>query len=271
ALVPATVIFGVSAKSLVMVGLYLFGTITALLAAAVIGRTVLKGERVPLLMELPPYRRPSARSVGRRVARRSWLFIRDAGAFIFVCTAILWALLYFPRSNAEVEALERAHAAVQAPTAEQKAAFALEIEGAQKRGSIAGRIGHVMEPALEPFGQDWQVGVGLLGAFAAREVFVSTMGLIFGMGRDVDAESAPLRARLQSEKRPDGKPRYTPLSALALMIFLALACQCMSTLAAVKRETGGYKWPAFMFTYMTTLAWVCAVGVYQAGRLLGYG
>ncbi|MEZ4472701.1 MAG: ferrous iron transporter B, partial [bacterium] len=232
ALVPATIVGGIiSAQSLVMVGLYLFGTVTALVAAAVIGRTVLKGERVPLLMELPPYRRPSTRSVGRRVVRRSWLFVRDAGAFILICTAILWVLLYFPRENEEVRALQQQHAAVSAPTAEQAAAFALEIEGAQKRGSFAGRIGRFIEPALEPFGQDWQVGVGLLGAFAAREVFVSTMGLIFGMGHDVDADSAPLRARLRSEKKADGEPRYTPLSALALMIFLALACQCMSTLA----------------------------------------
>ena len=115
------------------------------------------------------------------------------------------------------------------------------------------------------------MGVGLIGAFAAREVFISTMGLVYGVGGDVDEESLTLREKLAAERRPDGTPTYTPLVGLSLMIFFALACQCMSTLAVVKRETRSYRWPIFMFGYMTALAWICSFIIYQGGRLLGFG
>ena len=115
------------------------------------------------------------------------------------------------------------------------------------------------------------MGVGLIGAFAAREVFVATMGLVYGVGGEVDEESPPLREKLAAERRPDGSPTYTPLVGISLMVFFALACQCMSTLAAVKRETGGYRWPTFLFVYMTVLAWVFSFVIYQGGRLMGWG
>jgi len=115
------------------------------------------------------------------------------------------------------------------------------------------------------------MGVGLIGAFAAREVFVSTMGLVYGIGEDVDEETPALRDRIRAERRADGSPVYTPLAGMSLLVFFALACQCMSTLAAVKRETAGWRWPLFLFAYMTTLAWLASFGVYQGGRLLGLG
>ena len=124
-----------------------------------------------------------------------------------------------------------------------------------------------MEPALRPLGWDWQVGVGLI-AFAAREVFVSTLGMVYGVGGEVDEESASLRERIRQAKHSDGAPVFTPTSALALLIFFSLACQCLSTLAAVKRETGGYRWPLFMFSYMSALAYGCALAVTWIGRLL---
>ena len=132
-------------------------------------------------------------------------------------------------------------------------------------------MGKAMEPAIEPLGFDWKIGVGLIGAFAAREVFVSTMGLVYGEGADVDEQSLTLRERMRREVHRDGHPVYTPLVGLSLMVFVALAAQCMSTLAALKRETGGYRWPAFLFVYMTTLAWVASLLVYQGGKLLGFG
>ena len=110
-----------------------------------------------------------------------------------------------------------------------------------------------------------------MGSFAAREVFVSTMGLVYGVGGEVDEESVSLRERIRAETRADGSPTYSPLVGMSLLVFFALACQCMSTLAVVKRETGGYVWPAFMFAYMTALAWVCSFLIYQGGRLLGLG
>ena len=137
--------------------------------------------------------------------------------------------------------------------------------------SYAGRLGRFIEPAIRPLGFDWKIGIGLLASFAAREVLVSTLGLVYGVGRGADEESVPLREAIRKEADPVTKaPVYTPLVGLALMVFFVLACQCMSTLAVVRRETGSWKWPAFMFAYMTVLAWVGAFVVYQGGRLLGF-
>ncbi len=140
----------------------------------------------------------------------------------------------------------------------------------QLEQSLGGRFGHAIEPVLRPIGFDWQIGVGIIGAFAAREVFVSTLGIVFGIG-DADEENKPLRRALQDAKHADGTPVMTPLSGVSLMIFFLLACQCMSTIAVVKRESGSWKWPVFLFSYMTVLAYVASLLVYQGGRLLGFG
>lgn len=257
ALFPPTRLFGaLPVQGLMMTAMYLFSTAIALLAAAVLGRTVLKGRRVPLILELPPIRLPSLQSVLRLMWSRSKLFLTEAGTVILACTIGLWVLLSFPKlPEPGPEATEAEVATWQARSLEH---------------SYAGRLGKAIEPAIAPLGYDWKIGIGLIGAFAAREVFVSTMGLVYGVGEDVDEESAPLRERIQAEVRPDGTPRYTPLVGLSLMAFIALAAQCMSTLAAVKRETGGYRWPAFLFVYMTGLAWAVSLAIYQGGRLLGF-
>ena len=152
-----------------------------------------------------------------------------------------------------------------APTAAAKA----EIENHKKalllENSYGGRLGHAIEPALAPLGFDWKIGVGIVGAFAAREVFVATMGVIHGVGED----ETRLRDKLAGERDAEGHVVYTPLVGLSLMVFFALACQCMSTLAVVKRETRGYRWPLFMFGYLTGFAWVASFLVFQIGRLLG--
>ena len=127
----------------------------------------------------------------------------------------------------------------------------------------------MLEPVLEPLGFDWRIGVGILGAFMAREVFVSTMGIVFDIN-DADEQNQPLRDALRGATRADGTPLMTPLTGVALMVFFVLACQCASTLAVVRRESGSWRWPAFMFAYQTALAYVAALVVYQGGRLLGY-
>ncbi|HJL33524.1 MAG TPA: nucleoside recognition domain-containing protein, partial [Polyangiaceae bacterium LLY-WYZ-15_(1-7)] len=134
-----------------------------------------------------------------------------------------------------------------------------------------GRLGKAMEPALEPLGMDWRLGVGVIGAFAAREVFVSTLGMVFGIGGEADEESVGLRRRLQSATWPDGRPLMTPLAGVALMVFFVLACQCMSTVAVVRRESGSWRWPILMVGYMTALAYLAALLVYQVGAALGWG
>jgi ferrous iron transport protein B len=131
-------------------------------------------------------------------------------------------------------------------------------------------LGKAIEPVLKPLGFDWKIGVGLIGAFAAREVFVATLGLTYGIDDTGDSGGASLRDKIRNAKHDDGTAAYTPLIGLSLLVFFAISCQCMSTLATVKRETKSYRWPAFMFAYMTLLAYALSFGVYQIGRLLGF-
>lgn len=248
---------GLPVQGLLMVGMYLFSIAVSLLAAWVLSHTVLRGPSVPLIMELPPFRIPTATNTVRLMWQRARLFLTEAGGVILVCTVLLWGLLSFPQSPPLAD------------NATESEVVAWEAE--QLSNSYAGQFGHAIEPVIAPLGFDWKIGVGLVGSFAAREVFVSTMGLVYGTGADVDEESASLRDAMRAETRRDGSPVYTPLVGMSLMVFFALACQCMSTLAVVKRETGGYAWPSFLFVYMTALAWVSSFAVYQVGRLLGLG
>jgi ferrous iron transport protein B len=241
-----------------MVAMYLFSVLMALAAAAVLGRTVLKGPKVPLLMELPPYRMPQLRSLAQLVRMRSAAFLREAGTVILAFTVLMWGLLTFPRLDPPAAGFANDG---------EVAAF----EAARLEHSAAGRVGKAIEPVIRPLGFDWKIGVGLIGAFAAREVFISTMGLVYGIGEDVDEESPALRERMAAHVHADGRPVYTPLMGLSLLVFFALAAQCMSTLAVLKRETAGYGWPAFLFVWMTSLAWVSSFVLYQGGRLLGFG
>lgn len=247
-------------QGLMLTGMYLFSTAIALLAAAVLGRTALKGRKIPFVLELPPIRLPSLQSVVRLMWSRGRLFLTEAGTVILACTVVLWALLSFPVVPPPI--------ATEDAAVDEAAQAAWQAESLER--SFGGQMGKAIEPVIAPLGFDWKIGVGLIGAFAAREVFVSTMGLVYGIGEDADEESLPLREKIRGELRPDGTPRYTPLVGLSLMVFIALAAQCMSTLAVVKRETGGYRWPIFLFVYMTSGAWVASLLIYQGGRLLGF-
>ncbi len=258
-------------QGLLMVGMYVFSVLTALIAAWVMSKTVkpLKAKRLPFLIELPPYRWPRWRDVLRMMWSKSSVFLREAGTVILGCSIALWALLYFPRDlpagSPDYDALiERA------PTDDAKQLLDDERQALHLASSYGGRLGHAIEPAIAPLGFDWKIGVGIIGAFAAREVFISTLGIVYAVGGDADEASEPLRTALREAKKPDGSRAYTPLVGFSLMIFFALACQCMSTLAVVKRETGGYSWPLFLFAYMTILAWIVSFVVYQGGRLLGF-
>lgn len=276
ALFPPSHVFGVvPVQGLLMVGMYVFSTVIALLATAVLGRTIFKGPRVPLILELPPYRLPHWRTVLKMMSQRAGVFLREAGGVILVCTIGLWLLLSYPK-HPELEVdygAQRAAAQSELAGAERSARLA-SIDAAEEgevfRKSYGARLGHMIEPAIEPLGFDWKIGIGLIGAFAAREVFVSTMGIVYGVGGEVDAGSSTLREKIRAETYADGRPVYTPLVGLSLMVFFALACQCMSTLAAVYRETGGLRWPLFLLAYMTVLAWLTSFLVFQGGRLLGF-
>jgi len=267
ALFPSNTLGGLSTKGLLMVAMYVFSMITSLAAAWILARVLkpLRAKRLPFVIELPPYRAPRVADILRMMWSKTSMFLREAGTVILVCTIALWALLYFPR---ELPANQPDYAA-QVERASDPATRAVAEEAlatAQLNNSYGARLGHAIEPAIAPLGFDWKIGVGIIGAFAAREVFVATLGVIFGVGDD----EGSLRQHLAADKKPDGSNAYSPLTGLSLMIFFALACQCMSTLAVLKRETGGYRWPVFVFSYMTALAWVMSFLVYQVGSLLGF-
>jgi len=274
ALFPPSRIFGwLPVQGLLMVAMYLFSTTITLISAGVLGRTAVKGRRIPLILELPPYRLPSLTGTLRMMWRRAAAFLRDAGSGILLFTILLWALLSFPRPAHLDQPLPPAAAIHQQgrPVTNQPGQddLAATPPPSAIEQSYGGRLGKAIEPLLRPLGFDWKIGVGLIGAFAAREVFVSTLGLVYGIG-DADENTTPLRDKIRQERRADGSSAYSPLMGLSLMVFFALSCQCMSTLMVVYRETRSLRWPLFMFGYMTTLAYVASLLLYQGGRLLGF-
>jgi ferrous iron transport protein B len=270
---PSRVLGFLPLQGLLMVAMYLFSTLMALLVAAVLGRTLFRGVRVPLLIEMPPYRMPHLPTVLRMMWRRSATFVREAGTVILGCTVVLWFLLSFPKqpemaAGFEIQR-ERARAELAGDAlAERLERIDAEAAGAELRASYGARLGQALEPAIAPLGFDWKIGIGLVGAFAAREVFVSTMGVVYGLGDVEDDGSVGLRERIRAETYADGRPVYSPLVGLSLMVFFALACQCVSTLAVVRRETRTWRWPAFLFTYTLALAWLASFAVFQIGGRL---
>lgn len=265
ALFPPSEVFGlVPVQGLLMIAMYVFSIVVTLLAAWVLGRTWVRGRHVPLILELPRYRWPSWPTTLRMVLQRAREFLTRAGTVILGFTIALWCLLTFPR-DADVDpgALTAPHHIGQSEMAQtERSAPAIER-------SYAGRLGKALEPVMQPLGFDWKITIGIIGAFSAREVFVSTLGLVFGL-EQTDDEALPLRDAMRAETRPDGRPAYPPLVGLSLLLFFALACQCMSTVAVVRRETRSWRWPAIMVGYMTFLAYVVSLVVYQLGVLLGF-
>lgn len=266
---------GLSVGALALLAMYGLSVTTTLGAAWVLRRAVLPGPRPALVLELPPYRWPVLRNLWLATWDRTRTFVVDAGTIILAITIVLWGMLSYPRDGALEAGYDAQRAAARAELEgqdEQDALARIDAENAAARmeHSVAGWIGHAIEPAIAPLGFDWKIGVGLIGSFAAREVLVSTLGIVYGVGEGSDEESSPLREELRAARRPDGSPVFTPLVGLSLMVFFVLAAQCMSTLAIVRRESGSWKWPLLMLTYMNVLAYAASLGVYQIGRALGF-
>jgi ferrous iron transport protein B len=272
-------VFGViSVGAVLMLAMYSLGIITAVIVAWILKKTILKSPPPPFVMELPPYRLPNVRSVLQNMLNNGWQFTKRAGTVILAISIILWALTAFPRS-AEQSAVSSQQSAVsgeQTNSAADEAALetekkaAEEREGARLRNSYAGQLGHVIEPVIRPLGFDWKIGVALIASFAAREVLVSTLSIIYNTGKDADAQSEGLMQAIRDAKRDDGTKVWTPLTAVTLMVFFVLAMQCMSTVAVVRRETNSWSWTIFMVVYMTGLAYAAAFLTFQGGRLLGF-
>jgi len=276
AFIPNRMVLGfMSLPGLVLFSLYVMGILAAVSVAWVLKRTALRGPRPLYVMELPPYRVPSWRSVLLTVRDRAGLFVQKAGTVILAVSIVLWFLASYPK-NAEVKPLEKRLEAVErgAPTKAQRAEAAQiqnEIAGVSLRDSFAGRAGRLIEPAIAPLGFDWKIGIALLSSFAAREVMVSTMATVYNLG-DADPTSVSLREKLRHAENPrTGERAYSPLMAVSLMVFFVLACQCMSTVAVVRRETNSWRWPIFMVLMMNALAWIASFAVFQGGKALGLG
>ena len=271
ACIPNRTVLGfLKLTGLTMLAMYLLGTVVALLMAWLFKKTLLKGETPLLIMELPPYKRPLLRVVARHMWDRARLFLRRAGTVILGINILLWFLATYPRSAEIGKEFSARRAAAQSKS--ELATLGNQEAGLKLRHSFAGRMGRLIEPAIAPLGFDWQMGIGIIASFAAREVFVSTMSTVYNVGKYQRSESSlsNLAKTLQAQKRPDGTPAYTTLTALTLMVFYVFALQCVSTVAVVRRETKSWKWPLFQWLYMGVLAWGLAFITCHAGRLLGW-
>jgi ferrous iron transport protein B len=263
--------------ALVFTGAYGVGVLAALGAAMVFRRTILPGESKALMIELPPYRMPALRTALLHTYDRAKIFVKQAGTIILMISLVLWALSHYPKSAppesvvnlaAQAEQLEKAGAVQQ--SAELRAQADRLTAQAALQNSFAGKIGHLMEPVIAPLGYDWQIGIGIISSFAAREVIVSTLSIVYGVGDNADDEQrTSLYDSLRRATRSDGTPIFNTATCVSLLVFYILAAQCLSTTAVVKRETNSWKWPLFQIAYMTGLAYVCALVVYQVLRHLG--
>jgi ferrous iron transport protein B len=230
-------------RSCIFVGLYFSGIFAALIASWVLRRTATKGKGLPLVLEMPSYRVPQASVVFRKAWMAARRFLRDVGRTIVVVSAVLWVLLTVPMPGSE------------------KTEHPID-------SSIAAVIGRKIEPLTKPAGFDWKIDVGLIGAFGAREVMVATLGVVYGI-EDAGDDSTPLAEKLRTAKRPDGTSVYSVRTGLALLAFFVLACQCMSTVAAIRRETQSWRWPALVLAYTYAAGFAAAVLVYQITGIFG--
>ncbi len=268
-------VFGfISLGAVLMLAMYALGIAVSIVVAFILKRTLLKAPPPPFLMEMPPYRMPNLRTVFQNMFTRAWLFLKRAGTVILAISIILWALMYFPRTGSPPYeggvAGPVSYAGADGGVLSASTGETLP-ESQQLKNSFAGKLGHAIEPVIQPLGFDWKIGVALIASFAAREVLVSTLSIIYSVGKDENEESETLIGAVRDAKTDDGRPVWTPLTALSLMVFFVLAMQCMSTLAVVRRETNSWRWPIFMFAYMTAIAYIGALITYQGGKVLGFG
>lgn len=237
----------ISTGALIILAMYLLGISIAVVVAWILKHTILKSPSAPFVMELPVYRVPSASNVLHTMISRAGLFVKRASTVILATSILLWALTAFPRESGSSTA------------------------GQQVSNSYAGRAGRLLEPLIAPLGFDWKIGIGLISSFAARETIVSTLAVVYNVGDEDDAaQKGSLVKALTNAKRADGSLVWTPLVGVSLMVFFVLACQCISTLAIVRRETNSWRWPLFMMGYMLVLAYSASFITFQGGQLLGF-
>ncbi len=270
--------------SLVMLGLYALGMLMAVLSARLFKRFLFKGDDIPFVMELPPYRMPTVKSALHHMWEKSQQYLKKMGSVILVASVIIWALGYFPLENEKTKrydaqiqqlqkSLEQPKENVQYITASTKKTTNLLIatlektkNGEHQKSSYIGQIGQFIEPAIRPLGFNWQMGIGIVSGFSAKELVVSTLGVLY-TGDSKSTESSYLSERIKSEKNSLGKPVFTPLVAFGYLVFILLSVPCIATIVAIKNESGSWKWALFSIVYTTALAWICSFVIYQVGML----
>ena len=237
-------------RSIVMYSMYLIGIALAIIGAKLLRSTVFKGDPSPFVMELPPYRIPTFKAITIHMWQRAWIYLRKAGTVILGFSILMWLLATFPRLPQNQSSLES--------------------KSAQLEYSIAGRIGRGIEPALKPLGFDWKIGTALVGAFAAKELFVSQMGIVYSLG-EIDLKTDQPNRKQLSTLRTQLRNQYTPLAGFCVMLFCLISAPCMATVAVTRRESNSWKWALIQFGGLTLLAYVLTLIVYQTGALLHIG
>ena len=247
---------------MVMMGLYLLGTVMALIVAYIMKWFINIKEKSFFILELPVYRNPRWGNALATMIEKAKIFVFDAGKVIMMISLLLWALSSFGPPG-KMDAVKTKYEQL----AKNDTSKADEFNRLRKmetlENSYAGMLGKAIEPAILPLGYDWKIGIALITSFAAREVFVGTMATLYSVGEDADQNSNTLRQKMAAAVRPDGSKVYNLATGLSLLIFYLLAMQCMSTLAVVKRETRSWKWPAIQLVYMTGLAYIMSWMVYS--------
>jgi ferrous iron transport protein B len=277
----------VGLQGLTLAALYTLGIVAAVVAAWILKRTLLRGQTPPFLLELPSYKWPSVRTVAHRVAERGWVFLHTAGTLILAVAVLVWAAAYYPHDRRAVRPLLDRQDELRAGLAEmepgdpgrqerldESTRLQNQVAAEYQRNSFLGQLGRAIEPAVKPLGWDWRIGCSVLASLPAREIVVATLGVVYGQGKDAGGESAEAAGGLQSRLRAatwegTDRPVFTLPVALSLLVFYALCMQCAATLAVIRRETNSWRWPVFMFGYMTALAYVAALVTYQVGNVLG--
>jgi ferrous iron transport protein B len=260
--IPRTYLFGfLGVQALVMMGLYLFGLVMALIVSYVAKHFIKLKEKSFFILELPTYRSPRWKNIVQTMINKAKVFVYDAGRVIMIISLILWAL----SSYGPPKRMERVKAQYEQLKSQPNVRvndIDKELHAAKLENSYAGILGKAIEPAISPLGFDWKIGIALITSFAAREVFVGTMATLYSVGED-DQNSLKLQDKMKASKREDGTPLYTLAAGISLMIFYLFAMQCMSTLAVVRRETRSWKWPLIQLFYMTGLAYIMSLIAYQ--------
>jgi ferrous iron transport protein B len=268
AFVPARQVGWMNLQGLVLLGLYLLGIVAGLLTALLLRKSALRGPKPPFALMLPEFRRPNPRTVFMQLVGRTKIFLRRAGTVIFAVAVAVWVLAYFPRSTTIESDLQlQLQVAAQSLDGDalrlQNAALENQAAALQLEQSWLGRAGKTIEPLFRPLGWDWRVSSAVIAGFPAREVVIAVLGTVYAVGDEADEST--LAGRLRAASWPDGSAVFTLPMVIGLLIFYACCLQCAATLAVIRRETNGWRWPVFAWIYMTSIGYLGAFTAYQLG------